>query len=131
MTGRPKKETLMITPSTIRYIRLGPARRWGPVCRGRGEIHFGYPTIPHELCLTGDWEAVVAQFVEQEGKTLGKARDAVREIRDFYTLGADCLWITFDDHRLWWAFAQPGVTWLGGDGVEHGYPQPADGQRLA
>ena len=120
----------MITPSAVRYIRLGPARRWGPICRERGEIHFGYPTVPHELCQAGDWDAVVAHFIK-EGKTRGKAKDATREIRDFYTQPDDCLWITFEDHRLWWAFAKPGVTWLGGDGSEHGYRsrQTVDGWR--
>jgi hypothetical protein len=110
-----------LTPAHVRYIRLGQARRWARICRDKGELHFGYPSIPHELCQAGDWDAVIRHFAEKEGKTLREARAAKREIYDFYTLGMDCLWITFDDHRLWWAYAKPGVTWLGGDGVEHGY----------
>jgi hypothetical protein len=38
-----------------------------------------------------------------------------REIRDFYTLGPDCLWVTFADRHLYWAFAEPQVVWLGPD----------------
>lgn len=87
--------------------------------------------MPHALCQAGDWDAVVAHFIQKERKIPGKAKDATREIRDFYTQPEDCLWITFEDHRLWWAFAKPGVTWLGGDGSEHGYRsrQTVDGWR--
>jgi hypothetical protein len=41
------------------------------------------------------------------------AKAALREIRDFYTLGADCLWITVADGYLWWAFAGPEMVWRG------------------
>jgi hypothetical protein len=34
------------------------------------------------------------------------------EIKDFYELGEDCLWITFADGHLWWAFAHPEVQWM-------------------
>ena len=44
----------------------------------------------------------------------------MREIRDFYTLGSDCLWITFADGHLWWTFAVPDVTWLGVEEDSHG-----------
>ena len=42
-----------------------------------------------------------------------KAKDAAREIRDFYTLGTDSLWVTFVDGHLWWVFAESEVIWLG------------------
>jgi hypothetical protein len=51
---------------------------------------------------------------------LGRDPDAAREVLDFYSLGPDCLWITFARHHLWWTFAEPEVLWLGGDGREHG-----------
>ena len=44
---------------------------------------------------------------------LFRSKAATREIRDFYTLGPDCLWITFADGHLWWAFAETEVVWLG------------------
>lgn len=104
----------------IRYIKLGPGGRWERACLDQGELHFGYAAVPHELCAAGDWEGVVRRLVETEGKVLAKARDARREIRDFYTLGPDCLWITFAHGHLWWTYAEPEVQWLGGDGVAHG-----------
>ena len=103
-----------IDPEEIRYIKLGSGGRWTQKAFERGELHFGYRTVSHDLCRRGDWDAVVRSLTE-EGRSLSKARDAVREVRDFYALGPDCLWITFADGHLWWAFAAPEVTWLGAD----------------
>ncbi len=101
-----------INPEKVRYIKLGRGGNWAQPAFERNELHFGYRTIPHDLCLQSDWEAAV-RYLTEEGRSLSKARDAVREIRDFYTLESDCLWITFADGHLWWAFAKPEVTWLG------------------
>ena len=100
-----------IEPTEIRYIKLGPGGSWARACFERGEIRFGYRTVPHEPCQTGDWEVVV-RLLTEEGRTPAKARDALREIRDFYTLGPNCLWVTIADGHLWWAFAEPGAIWL-------------------
>ena len=59
-------------------------------------------------------------FCAKAGRSPGKAKDGVREIRDFYTLGSDCLWITFADGHLWWCLAEPEVTWLGVTEDGHG-----------
>ena len=100
-----------IDPREIRYIKLGAGGRWAAACRERGEIAFGYRLVPHEICLAGDWDAVARRLVETKGRRGGPVSDAVREIREFYTLGPDCLWITFADRHLWWAFAEPEVVW--------------------
>lgn len=100
-----------IAPTEIRYIKLGAGGSWAAECLARGEIAFGYPLMPHDLCLSGDWDAVARQLIETDGRGRGAASDAVREIREFYTLGPDCLWITFADRHLWWAFAEPEVIW--------------------
>ena len=100
-----------IDPTEIRYIKLGPGGNWARTCFERGEIRFGYRTVPHEPCQTGNWEVVV-RLLTEEGRTPAKARDALREIRDFYTHRPNCLWVTIADGHLWWAFAEPRVTWL-------------------
>ena len=101
-----------LAPTEIRYIKLGPGGRWEQACFERGVLQFGYAAVPHETCRAGDWEGVV-RLLETQGQRLAVARDAVREIRDFYTLGPDCLWITIADRQLWWSFAEPEVHWLG------------------
>lgn len=97
-------------PSRVRYIKLGAEGASAPDCFAAGQLALGFPDIPHALCQAGDWEGVRARFIAA-GKTAPKASDHTRELRDFYTLGADALWITFADGRLWWAFAAPEVTW--------------------
>lgn len=101
-----------IAPSAVRYIKLGPKNQWAPAAFERGELHFGYKTISHELCAAGQWDQVT-QILIAEGRSGGKETDATREIRDFYTLDQTCLWITFADRRLYWAFAEPEVIWAG------------------
>lgn len=108
-----------ITARTVRYIKLGPGGAWVQHCLANGEIEFGYAGEPFDHAAAGDWDGVVAHYVRQ-GKILAKARDAMREIQDFVTLGPDCLWITFADHHLWWAFAEPGV-------IVDPSPQPGHG----
>ncbi len=47
-----------ITPVNIRYIKLGAGGKWVEPSFARGEIHFSYSTVPHDLCLNEDWDAV-------------------------------------------------------------------------
>lgn len=101
-----------IEPTDIRYIKLGRGGRWAERGLEHGEMHFGYQTVPHDICVSQDWDAVIRLLMDQ-GRSASKAKDGAREIRDFYTLGSDCLWVTFADGHLWWAFADPEVIWLG------------------
>lgn len=102
-----------IDPREIRYIKLGRGGVWAERSLEKGEIHFGYKSVPHELCLAGDWDTVAALMVERDGKSPGKAKDMTREVMEFYSQGSDCLWITFAHGHLWWAFADLEVIWLG------------------
>jgi len=103
-----------IAPREVRYIKLGPSGAWERHCVAAGEMHFKYAEVPHEPCLAGDWEAVKVVLLEKQVCKPAAVGDALREIQAFYTLGSDCLWITFTADRLCWGFAEPEVTWLGG-----------------
>lgn len=110
-----------IQPATVRYIKLGPGDRWFASCVAHQRLELGHGDIAHEPALAGDWPGIARDFAQRFGKSASKASDFVRELRDFHTLGADCLWLTFTQGSLWWAFAAPEVTWLGGDGDSSGY----------
>ena len=43
------------------------------------------------------------------GRTPTGVSQGVRELRDFYELGADALWVTFADGHLYWTFADVAV----------------------
>lgn len=96
-------------PVDIRYIKLGAGRRWVEAALSEEIIPFGFREADHASCAAGDWEAVRAQL-EAGGRTGRRASDDLREIRDFYTLGDDTLWITMAEGLLWWTFASGPVV---------------------
>jgi len=100
-----------IKPAHIRYIKLGVGGAFARASIDRGELHLGYGEIPHDPCASGDWDQVLTIF-QGLRRSVGKAKDSMREVHDFYTLGSDCLWITFSDGHLWWGFAEPVVRML-------------------
>ncbi|MGE3476429.1 MAG: restriction endonuclease [Rhodospirillaceae bacterium] len=100
---------MALNPSAVRYIKLGEKDRWAKASLERGEVQLGHSSIPHDLCLTGDWDAVMDRYIKS-GKTVGKARDFTREIREFYTLDRETLWFTFHKGHLWWTFAEAEVN---------------------
>jgi hypothetical protein len=109
-----------IEPPAVRYIKLGEQNRWAARAIERGELAFGYASVPHDPCLRGDWDEVRDILMLAEGYKQKDANNALREIRDFYTLDASCLWITIFKKRLWWAFADPAVIWLEGGDPDRG-----------
>lgn len=99
-----------LAPSTVRYIKLGPGGGWAKACLTDGMIRFGSPDEPHAECLAGDWDAARAALARDGRRSPGEVSQVLRELRDFHTLPDDCMWITFAEGRLWWAFAEPEVT---------------------
>src|SRR5262249_27233019 len=68
-------------------------------------------TIPHEVCERKDWKEVARLLSDR--KSEGAKTAGANEVRAFYEQGKDCLWITFADGHMWWAFADPKVEWIG------------------
>ncbi len=96
----------------VRYIKLGPSGAWFDRCRRDGLIEVGHAAVPHTLAADGDWTEVRAAFAAHNST---KASDFTRELRDFYTLPADAIWITMADGRLWWAQAEAKVFAVKGE----------------
>lgn len=99
----------------VRYIKLGPSGSWLRRCLSNGVIELGHGAIPHEIALAGNWDEA-EQLYRAGGTTPGKAKDFVREIRDFYTLGPEDIWITIGDGRVWWGRAEVEVMAVVEDG---------------
>lgn len=96
-----------ITPTTVRYIKLGEGGTWARQAIEEGYLAFGYHSIPHEVCENKDWDEV--RRLLSGRKSEGATTAGVNEVASFYQLGDDCLWITIADGYLWWAFAEPTV----------------------
>lgn len=76
-------------------------------------MRFGFADISHNQALAAaeanDFRTIKG-FYERSGATPGTATRYSNEIREFYTAGADVLWITFANRRMWWCFADVEVT---------------------
>lgn len=120
VTNEGGRSNETIGASSARYIRLGSAGEFAKACIHSGVLGLAFPQIPHDLCEARDWDAVQRAFLSL-GKSAQKATAHTNELRAFYELDETTLWITFADGRLWWAFAQLGVTWTGAE--EGGLPR--------
>jgi hypothetical protein len=102
-----------IAAKTARYIRLGN-KSLEISTLDRGNIHLQATAVTDELALEGDLGRI-EQHLIQQGYSQEAASSGALEAKDFYNLGADCLWITFARGHLWWTFADPEVVWIMND----------------
>jgi hypothetical protein len=109
----------------VRYIKLGKGGCWSDISLDRSEIHFGFGTVSHEMATRKNIDEI-RQHQAALGRKGNAASDDAREVLTFYSMGRECLWITFARGHLWWTFSAPEVTWIGGDSSgrdspEHGF----------
>jgi hypothetical protein len=107
-----------VTATRALYIKLGRENRWAQRAFETNTLRFGYHDVPHEQALnaakTNDFRFAKV-FYDRTG---GAATRQANEVREFYTAGADMLWITFAKRRMWWCFADTEVIPNTGDDVE-------------
>jgi hypothetical protein len=117
-----------LSPSALRYIKLGQGGRWEAASLDGGRIDWGLRSDPHEQALAEDWDGVRQHYLAG-GLPPATATAYVNETRAFYDGDPEVLWITFARGRLWWAFAKPQVHWIGGLGDSQGtrYRETVDG----
>jgi len=106
------KEMKKINPSKAFFIKLGPRGLWEIDClQTKQTIRLGFNETDHAACMRGDWEKICHGLLA-EGRTKNKATEITNEIRHFYESDKNTLWVTFFGNRMWWAFAELGVTRL-------------------
>jgi hypothetical protein len=96
--------TAVITPTRVRYIKLGERGRWEQACIKNGIIRIGFGSAHPErfgLCSTGHWSELAESFIA-EGKDKGTATRSTNELRLFFEDDGSILWITFAGERLYW-----------------------------
>jgi hypothetical protein len=108
-TGQAEPVARTFAPSAVRYIKLGRGGQWTDQALDQGIIPFGYPKIEHPVCMKGDW-ALARQQLAQMGRRSGGVSNGLRELREFYELPNDALWVTCARGHFWWAFADGGVV---------------------
>jgi hypothetical protein len=98
-----------ITPSVVRYIKLGRGGGWERECLDDGIARFGYGTqqpARFEAAIAGRWAELTSMFLD-EGKAPGTATRFTRDVQHFFRDETSTLWITFSGQQLWWAFLEP------------------------
>lgn len=100
-----------ISPKNVRFIKLGPGGAWEQPCIEEGTIRLGYEGN-HQDSLAGNWEAVNKSWLDARNNNQGAATRDINQIRDFYELGEDDVWITFFQKKLYWCHAAKEVEEL-------------------
>lgn len=108
-----------VAPAHVRYIKLGPGGAWEAASLDGDRIDWGNKADPLKLAAAADWEGTKQSYSEA-GLLPSTATGYLRELKDFYNLGSDCLWITFARGHLWWGFAEPDVITNTGDTLAEG-----------
>ena len=101
-----------IKPETVRFIKLGEGGQWENSCIEEGTIRLGYNSPYHENCLAGDWEPVRAYWLKYRNGNKRVATSDLNQIRAFYELSENSLWVTFFKRKLYWCFANHQVVQL-------------------
>jgi hypothetical protein len=106
---------MAITAKTARYIRLdNKGLEIGAL--EFGEVRLASSDVPEELAQEGDIDKIARHLV-QLGHEPATAFYEARNAKDFYGVGSDCLWVTFERDHLWWTFASAQVLHMMNDVV--------------
>lgn len=101
-----------ISPKKIRFIKLGFGGVWEQSCIADGTIRLGYESPHHQESLDGNWDEVRKFWLQARNGDEGATTRDINQIRDFYELGVDDLWITFYKRSLFWCRTEKEVTEL-------------------
>ena len=106
-----------VTATDAAYIKLGRSGQWERLCREDGTARLGYNDVDHDLALSGDRGGLRQHFIDQ-GLSQGAASSHASQVLRFYDDSPDTIWVTFSGGRLWWAFLEGPVEYLGGSPEE-------------
>ncbi len=101
-----------IVPENVRYIKLGSGGDWEKWCIENNAIRLGYESPYHNESKSGQWDIVKDYWLKAREGNQGAATRDVNQIRDFYELSENDLWITFYQRKLYWCRASAHVEEL-------------------
>lgn len=97
----------------VLFIKLGEGGEYERDCIEKAQtLRIGYSRVPHEICMKGDWKAVIDHFTQEEKTKPFVATSHSNQIKQFYEENEHTLWITFYANKLWWCFSKPEITLL-------------------
>jgi hypothetical protein len=96
----------------IRYIKLGIGGEWEKDCIENDNcIRLAYENNFHKECLMGEWRNV-EKFSEEWSDDKGARTRHINQIKQFYEMGENDIWITFYNGKLYWCQASKKVIEL-------------------
>lgn len=101
-----------LSPEKVRYIKLGAGGDWEKWCLDNDAIRLGYENPYHNDSKDGQWEIVRDYWLKARKGNEGAATRDLNQIRDFYELTENDLWITFYQRKLYWCRASKNVEKL-------------------
>jgi len=105
MKTRDKEETA----SNALFIRLGKGSSFFEKCRNKGQVMLDYREVDHQLCVSGNWEAVRDHYINEIETTKTTSSNHIKQLQYFYSANAETIWITFHDNKMWWCKAKVGI----------------------
>ncbi len=84
----------------------------GKWCLDNDAIRLGYESPYHQESINQQWDVVRTHWLHKRNGNEGAATRDINQIRDFYELREDDLWITFYQRKLYWCKASRIVTEL-------------------
>ena len=108
----------LISPTRVRYIKLGQAGAHEQECLKHGIVRLGFGTAKParlDLCLQGRWDELKQSFAAG-GKNPGTAANFTKQVRLFFEDDGTTLWLTFVGEHLCWGFLAPGAPAPHADG---------------
>lgn len=96
-------------PRSVRYVKLGAGGRWWRSARKRGEIHFGWKSVPGEALAAGDLGTVERTIREEYGPKPGATQD-FRAVCSVLDRPSRHVWVAYEDGCLWWCTVRDGIT---------------------
>jgi hypothetical protein len=115
---KPPLARKKISPSRVRYIKLGEGGSWEKECLEKGIIRIGFGSEQNdrfELCQSGQWNDLSESFIA-EGKNKGTATLFTNQLRLFFEDEGSILWITFVGERLCWGMVDHAKPTIHADG---------------
>lgn len=94
-----------LSPEKVRYIKLGAAGDWEKWCLDNNAIRLGYDSHHHNESINGQWDVVRNYWLKKRNGNEGAATRDLNQIRDFYELKEQDIWITFFQRKLYWCNA--------------------------
>ena len=112
-----------MTPSRVRYIKLGEHGEWEKECLKKGIVRIGFfarKRIPESrifsMCQSGLWKDLATLYIA-DGRNKSTATNFTNQLRLFFEDDGSTLWITFVGERLYWGMVADAKPTRHADGV--------------